>query len=128
MQFNDGYTPYKKQFLKMMGEFASMQDGHLGQIAAAEHRIDLVSPKKIPSHQSSYLPESWHRELRKTEDDRVPADDLIEPANKEWASPIVFVSQKNDSTCFLFDHVRLNLANIRASYLVRRMNECSDSS
>jgi len=52
---------------------------------------------------------------------------VIEPANTEWASPIVFVPKPDGTLRFCVDYRRLNEMTIRDAYLIPRMGECIDS-
>jgi hypothetical protein len=53
--------------------------------------------------------------------------EVTEPANSEWASPIVLVAKPDGSTRFCVDHRKLNAITVRDSYPLPRMDECIDS-
>jgi hypothetical protein len=67
-----------------------MWDGRLGTVAATTHRID-VHPGSKPVHAQPYRAGFRSRVAEKTEIDRMLAQQVIEPATCEWASPIVLV-------------------------------------
>ena len=51
---------------------------------------------------------------------------VIEPATKEWASPVVFVPKSDGTLRFCVDYRKLNAMKIRDSYPIPRMDECID--
>lgn len=56
-QLNYKYVEWKLQFIKMMASYASMWDGHLGEISVAQHRIHLNPPNAPLIHVTSYRAE-----------------------------------------------------------------------
>lgn len=55
------------------------------------------------------------------------SENIIEPAQKEWASPIVFAPKKGGTLRFYADYQRLNAVTKRDSYPILLINECTDS-
>jgi Reverse transcriptase (RNA-dependent DNA polymerase) len=55
------------------------------------------------------------------------AQDVIEPATCEWASPIVLVAKPDGSLRFCVDYRRLNAITAPDTYKLPRMDECIDS-
>ena len=53
--------------------------------------------------------------------------DVIEEAECEWASPILFVPKPDGTIRFCVDYRRLNAMTVRDSYPIPRMDECIDS-
>ena len=103
-----------------------MWDGHLGLIKSTEHRIQLEKDA-IPAYQQPYRAGPKQRELEKAEIDKMLSLDVIEPANSEWAAPIVFAPKKCGALRFCIDYRRLNAVTLRDSYPIPRMDECIDS-
>lgn len=52
---------------------------------------------------------------------------VIEPAQSEWASPVVLVTKKDASPRFCVDYRKLNDLTIGDSYPIPRMDDCIDS-
>jgi len=67
------------------------------------------------------------REREKEEVERMRSMDVIEPANGEWASPVVMVPKPDGSVRFCIDYRKLNLMTIKNAYPIPRMDECIDS-
>ena len=51
---------------------------------------------------------------------------VIEPANSEWASPMVIIHKKDDTICLCVDYRRLNAVTHRDAYPMPRMEEILD--
>lgn len=122
-------TPHealRTRICQLLEPYQSMWSGHLGTIQATEHHIDL-QPDAKPVHQQPYRAGPKKRELEKKEIDMMLDKGVIEPANTDWASPIVFVPKPDGSLRFCVDYRRLNVMTIRDSYPIPRMDECIDS-
>jgi hypothetical protein len=68
-----------------------MWDGHLGHVHSTSHRIDLVSGAK-PIHAQPYRAGPRAREADSAEVQRMLKERVSEPANSDWASPVVLVN------------------------------------
>ena len=55
------------------------------------------------------------------------AAEVIEPAQSEWASPIVIAPKKDGTPRFCIDFGKLNEVTIRDSYPIPRMDDFIDS-
>ena len=103
-----------------------MWDGHLGEVRATEHRIDLV-PGAKPVHAQPYRAGPKAREAEQEEVLRMLKAGVIEPASTDWASPVVLVPKPDGSLRFCVDYRKLNALTIGDSYPLPRMDECIDS-
>ena len=100
------------QVLDMLREHSSLWSGAFGTIRATEHRIPLEpGTKPIPS--MLYRKGPALREMVAKEVKKMLNAGVIEPANIEWASPVVLVPKKDGSLRFCVDYCRLNAKSLR---------------
>jgi hypothetical protein len=111
---------------EMLSKFSSMWTGQLGEINITQHRIDLV-PDAKPVYQAPYRAGVKGRKVEKEEVERMLKAGVIEPANSEWASPVVLITKPDGSIRFCVDYRKLNALTVKDSYPLPRMDECLDS-
>jgi hypothetical protein len=102
-----------------------MWDGRLGHVHAATHHIVVDGAE--PVHAQPYCAGSRARPAESAKVQRMLTEGVIEPANSEWAIPVVLVLKPDGSMRFCVDYRRLNALTIRDTYLLPRMDECIDS-
>lgn len=90
----------------------------------AKHRVDLTSPGVRPIKSTAYSgPKA--REFEKGEIDKTLRMSVIEPAQPEWASPIVFERNENDLLRFCIDYRSLNAVTIKKASQSREWTSVS---
>lgn len=117
----------REQVLDMLGTHQHMwKPGHLGEIRATEHRIEL-QPGTKPIRQMPYR-QGLHKrqETEKAIKEMLEAG-VIEETNSEWASPVVLAPKADGTQRFCVDYRRLNAATIPDSYPLPRADDCLDS-
>ena len=110
----------------MLRKYQPMWSGKLGEITTTTHHIDL-KPGSRPFATPPYRSGPKERELEIAEIERQRADGVIEPAQSEWASPILFAPKADGTLRFCVDYRRLNAMTLRDTYPIPRMDECIDS-
>jgi hypothetical protein len=106
-------TPQERErVFQILGKHRSMWDGRLGHVHSTSHHIDLV-PGAKPVHARPYRAGARAREAESFELQRMLKAGVIEPANSEWASPVVLVPKPDGSMRFCIDYRRLNMATVR---------------
>ena len=110
----------------MLTEFDPMWDGSLGEINVVKHHIQL-KPEAQPVLQRPYRAGFKSRDFVSEEVDRMLKAGVIEPAQSEWASPVVCAPKQDGSLRFCVDYRRLNSLTVRDTYPLPRMDECIDS-
>ena len=72
----------------------------------------------LPFHLKTTVEEEVQKMLR---------DDIIEPSNSSWASPVVPVKKKDGSIRYCIDYRRLNAVTRKDSYLLPRIDDSLDA-
>ena len=115
----------RNKILKMLRKYSSMWNGNLGELRATEHRIAL-KPGANPSRQAPYRAGYHARKIIVDQIDSMHRAGMIEPAQAEWASPVVVVAKADGTPRFCVDYRKLNSCTIRDSYTIPRMDDCID--
>ena len=110
----------------MLRKYAHMCDGSLAEISTTDHRIDLT-PGAKPVRSAPYRAGPKARKAESEEVERMPRAGFIEPAQSEWASPVVLVPKPDGTLRFCVDYRRLNAITVRDKYPLPQMDECIDS-
>ena len=117
----------RAKILSMLSKHQDMwRPGHLGEITATEHRIELA-PGTKPIRQAPYRQGHRGRDVQAEEISKMLEAGVIEPATSEWASPVVLVPKKDGSLRFCIDYRRLNAKTVADAYPLPRMDDCLDS-
>ena len=103
-----------------------MWSGDLGKIRATEHKIDL-KPDTRSLHQHPYRVGTESLKVLEDHINLQLAADVIEPAQSEWASPVLLAPKKDGTLRFCVDFRRLNGLTIPDTYPLPRMEDCVDS-
>lgn len=92
----------------------------------AKRRIEPLDDNTQPVHSATYRAEPKTLELGKIKIDKMLKDNITEPAETEWAAPIVFAPKKDDSLRFCDDYRRLHAVKKQDPYSIPRMNKCNE--
>ena len=117
---------YRTRWNQLLRKYEYMWDGSLGEIAATEHRIDLV-PDARPSASPPYRTAPKSRDAEHAEVHCMLEAGFIKPAQSACPSHVVLVPKTDGSLRFCVDYRRLNSLTIRDSYPLPRMDDCIDS-
>lgn len=118
----------KEQVERVINRYSDIfvgPDKVLGQTDMVEHTIEVqpgTKPIKLPPRR---LPIS-QREIAETEISSMLEAGIIEPSKSPWAAPIVLVRKKDNTTRFCVDYRKLNLATIKDSYPLPKIDESLD--
>ena len=116
----------RERIVDMLAKHSPMWSGKLGTIAATEHRINL-EPGTSPIRSMPYRQGPAIRDIVKTQIETMLDAEVIEPANSEWASPVVLAPKKDGTLRFCVDYRKLNAKTIADAYPLPRMDDCIDS-
>lgn len=101
-------------------------NGSLGPIDAMEHLIELT-PDAKPVHQPPSRAGLATRAVIPHEIASMLEAGVVEPANTECASPVVFAVKKYASLRFCIDCRHFNPMTIHQAYPIPRRDDCLDS-
>lgn len=114
----------KEQFftllLQFVGVFATSKSD-LGRMDRLEHRI--FTGDASPCHKRVYrIPPSHRQEVQELLSGMMK-DDIIQPSNSSWASPVVLVKKKDGSLWFRVDYRKLNEVTRKDAYPLPRIDD-----
>ena len=120
---------------EMLRPFADMWSGKLGNLSVTQsqqritirqQRIELKTGS-TPVHAQPYRAGPKARQVEEEHVSKMLDAEVIEPANSEWASPVVLVPKPDGSLRFCVDYRKLNSLTVKDTYPLPRMDECIDS-
>lgn len=117
------YAGYCDTFGNTLEPFSAILDGCLGCIFAVSHRGDLESSNISPIKSRPYRVGPKDDDFEKSELDNMLAMNVFEPAQTEWASPVVFGPEIDGTLRFCVNYKTLNAAATQDSYLLPRTDE-----
>lgn len=90
-----------------------------------KHRI-ITDEQTRPVHQNPYRVSPKEREVIKGQVQEMLEDDVIQPSNSPWASPVVLVRKKDNTLRFCVDYRKLNSVTKRDVYPLPRIDDTLD--
>ena len=109
-----------RQLIKSHQDVFPLPGQPLGWTELVKH--DIVTPSQAPIKQAVRRPPSH---LKTTAEEEVQKrDDIIEPSNSPWASPVILVKKKDGSIWYCIDNRRLNTVTQKDSYPLPRIDGC----
>ena len=116
----------RERFRRMLNKYSKLWDGTLSEISTTVYRIELV-PETRPIAQALYRAGLKAREIEDVEVQKMLEAGVNEPAQSEWASPVLLVPKPDGSMRFCEEYRRLNAVTVKDTYPLPRMDECLDS-
>jgi hypothetical protein len=106
-------------------EAFSSADGKLGRTGRVQHTIDTgnAKPIKLPARRMG-IPQ---RKIIDEEIDKMLEQGVIEPSESPWASPVVLVKKKDNSTRFCLDYRKLNNVTKKDAYPLPNITDSLDA-
>ena len=101
------------------------KDKPFGRTDLVKHRI--VTETDVPIKQPVRRPPLHLRTEAKNEVQKMLENEIIEPSDSPWASPVVLVRKKDGSLRYCVDYRRLNSVTRKDSYPLPRIDESLDS-
>eukprot|EP00171_Calliarthron_tuberculosum_P021901 IDg21901t1 len=116
----------RREVRRMLERFSDMWQGHLGEVTATQHRIDLL-PGARPQYSQPYRAGPESRKVIESHINDMKSKGVIESAQSQWAAPIVLAPKADGTLRFCIDYRRLNALTVKDTYPLPRMDDCLDS-
>lgn len=97
----------------------------VGQTPLTKHRI-ITEETARPIRQNPYRVAQKEREAIQQQVEKMLQDDVIQPSNSPWASPVVLVKKKDGSLRFCIDYRKLNHVTKKDVYPLPRIDDSLD--
>ena len=122
---NPKETEKLKNLLTDFQDVFADKSGTISQTNYAEHTIDVgdtkpikLAPRRVPIAQ---------KEIVKNEIKKMLDQNIIEPSNSPWSSPIVLVTKPDNTIRFCIDYRKLNAVTKKDAYPLPRIAEALDT-
>ena len=122
---NDADRDRLRLLLSKYSDVISIDEMDLGRTDMIEHAIDTGSAR--PTRQTLRRVPLSHQKLIDDQVELMLKQDLIKPANSEWASNVVLVRKKDDSWRFCIDYRSVNTKTIKDAHPLPRISDCIES-
>ena len=124
-QIKDEQKDKIKDLVIRFQELFLSPDGKLGTTDLVKHTIDTgdAKPIKIPLRRVPIK----QKEIIDQEINKMLTDDIIEPSNSPWSSPILLCLKKDNTWRFCIDYRKLNQLTRKDAYPLPRIDTSLDS-
>ena len=97
----------------------------MGRTDLVQHEIRVETDTPIKQHVRR--PPLHLREAAEQEVQRMLKDDVVEPSESPWSSPVVLVRKKDGSLRYCIDYRKLNAVTVKDSYPLPRIDDSLDA-
>ena len=97
----------------------------IGYTSKVQHKIDTGTNRPI-QQSVRHVPQMRCQEAQKLIDDML-AQDVIQPSNSPWTSPVVLVPKKDGSLRFCIDYCKVNSVTYKDAYPLPCINDTLDT-
>lgn len=120
-------SPQRDKIVSLVTEFAECfsTSSKVRRTPVAKHCIIVEEPVR-PVRQHPYRVAPKEREAIRSQVQEMLKDDVIQPSNSPWASPVVLVKKKDNTLRFCVDYRKLNLITKRDVYPLPRIDDTLD--
>ncbi|GBM06189.1 Transposon Ty3-I Gag-Pol polyprotein, partial [Araneus ventricosus] len=118
----------KEELLHLLEEFGDIFDinkkSRKSRCNAVKHRIETSD--NAPIKQRPYRTSATERRAIENEVQRMLKEDVIQPSDSPWSSPVVLVRKKNGEWRFCVDYRKLNKITKKDVYPLPRIDDALD--
>ena len=111
--------------LKQYENIFMTPDGKLGRTGLVKHQIHIGDAR--PIKQAPTRLALAQKQIVEKEIEKMLANDVIEPSESSWASPVVLATKKDGSPRFCIDYRKLNQVTKKDAYPLPNINDCIDA-
>ncbi|GBN58215.1 Retrovirus-related Pol polyprotein from transposon 297 [Araneus ventricosus] len=122
---NEAQRAIVRELLQEFQNLFSASDSDVGRCNMTQHRINTGNHPPIKQYPRRF-PLAKKEEAERLVKEMVD-NGIIEESPGPWASPIVLVKKKEESTRFCFDYRKLNAITIKDSYPLPRIDDTLDA-
>ncbi|KAK3101592.1 hypothetical protein FSP39_004699 [Pinctada imbricata] len=115
-----------KFFLNGFKDVFSSDLSQLGKVTGHKHKIETIPGSKPVRKQFYRTSPHVAKEIRRQVDEMLE-NDIIQPSNSEWHSPVVMVRKKNGQLRFACDYRALNKITIPMSFPLPHLETVFDA-
>ncbi|GBM61439.1 hypothetical protein AVEN_96552-1 [Araneus ventricosus] len=119
----------KEELLHLLEEFGDIFDinkkSRKSRCNGVKHRIETSD--NVPTKQRPYRTSATERRAIENEVQRMLKEDVIQPSDSPWSSPVVLVRKKNGEWRFCVNYTRLNKITKKDVYPLPRIDDALDS-
>ena len=114
-----------EDLLKENADVFALSNADLGCTTLVKHRIE--TGEHLPVRQQPYRAPYAHRGQISNLIDDMLAQDVVQPSNSPWASPVVLVPKKDGTSRFCVDYRKLNSVTKKDVYPLPRIDDILDT-
>lgn len=99
----------------------------MDRMSVTKHEIELTPSDPRPIHSAPHRAYPRRRALERDEVFKTVKQGVAQHVTSEWASPVVFMSNKDGNQLFCVDYCRLDQITVMDSYCISRLDNVVDS-
>ena len=119
-------TPCAGTSIRYKRTVPNREEEEIGKTSLYKHKIETVQGAKPVRKQFYRTSPEASKEIRKHVDEMLQ-NDIIQPSNSKWHSPVVLVKKKNGQTRFACDYRALNKITVPMSFPLPHIETVFDS-
>jgi hypothetical protein len=123
LKFNISHLKQQSALINLLKEFSDIfaNDSQPGTTHLVSHTIETGDAK--PINQMPYRAGRREKQEIEKQIKELMKHKIIRPSKSPWASPVILISKKDETSRFCVDYRKLNSLTIRDVYPLPRIND-----